>query len=69
MTEVLFHARLRFRIEAFATGLQGICPIFVPFKESVMKIGLIDRAMFAVMSSTCVEELRKEHPEGTFNSK
>ena len=28
-----------------------------------MKIGIIDRAMFAVMSSTCVKELRKEHPD------
>lgn len=38
-------------------------------KPDAMRIGLIDRAMFAVMSSTCVKELRKEHPEGTFHSK
>ena len=46
-----------------ATGLQRFCRIFVPFKESYMRIGIIDRTMFAVMSSTCVKELRKEHPE------
>ena len=28
-----------------------------------MRIGLIDRAMFAVMASACIKELRKEHAD------
>jgi len=28
-----------------------------------MRIGLIDRAMFAVMASACIKELRKEHDD------
>ena len=28
-----------------------------------MRIGLIDRAMYAVMASACIKELRKEHAD------
>ena len=28
-----------------------------------MRIGFIDRAMYAVMASACIKELRKEHAD------
>lgn len=34
-----------------------------------MRIGLMDRAVFAVVANVSVKALLKEHPEGTFRSK
>ena len=63
MAGVLFHAGLRFRINEFATGLQGTRITFASVKPEAMRIGIIDKVVFAVVANTSVEELRKEHPE------
>ena len=53
----------------FATRLQEERCTFTPVKPKAMRIGIIDKVVFAAVANTSVKELKKEHPEGTFHSK
>ena len=48
----------------FATKLQRLARTFALKSNSkAMRIGIIDRVIFSVLTSTCVRELQEEHPE------